>query len=137
MKKNEFMKFLVLILCLIILGFTVYSCFRHVDFFLNKKKSLGDVLSISDPTNGSGKDIRIRYVNEYDSKTYEKRVNVSNSFIEEHGNEFQQVDIYYTKWSNQLFLAGYQTPRLGIFVFDLVVIILMCIGIKYGLSKEK
>jgi hypothetical protein len=137
MKQENIVQKIVLLGSILIFIGNIYLFVRHIDFFLNKKKSKGDIVNFVESSNKDGVILFINYYNDYEKSWKNGNVHVRYSMEREfQGDNSKNVNVIYTKWFRQFFLSGYKTPRFGIFIFDIFVFVLMWFGIKYGVSKD-
>jgi len=129
--ENRSFKKVMFFVAIIILIASILSLIIDVNFFLNKKEAIAQVLSIEDMGVQKPYRIRLKYYNESQKKDINCTATLKKSQMAEFkANSYSTLRIYYAgNFSSDVYLADYKTPKLGIVFFDLILIVLMALAV--------
>jgi len=128
---NRYFKIVMFFVTAILLIASLLSLIKDVNFFITKKNTTAQVLSIEDLGVLNPYKITLKYFNENEQKDIVCNVNLKKSY----GNELKEknssfVEVHYARgFPYNVYLIDYKTPRVGIILFDIILVILMTIAV--------
>ena len=109
---------------------SIFLFLKHLDFFITKKETDGEILNLMESTNGDGMIVTTIYYNSNSDKNDESKIKISYSQAKYYMNTAVRVEIIYSRWFKQTLIKNYKNPRLAIFILDILGMILSFIGFK-------
>jgi len=131
--QNKIVRIIVGVIAFAVGVGSLYSLYIDSNYFTTKKEGRADILKIQDQGPQEPYLIYIAYNNEYTSKKVECSVELESSYIAQlkHNNQPGSASrVFYSKgFPQKAYLADYKSPKAGILVFDVIMVILMGIAV--------
>ena len=128
--NNKFINWVVLIVSgLLIIG-TCYVLITDLSFFITRKETTAKVISITKPYDYR---IQLIYFNDNLKKNISTIVKLKGSYKNKIEGFDESVSIYYSGlFPRDVYIQNCKVPKKGIIAWELVMLVLMCIGLKSG-----
>lgn len=129
--KNKFVTFLTFFISAVLSILFFINLFKDLIFFFTEKGTVANVISITNPGTQMPYRITLKYFNAYLDKDVICTINAKKSF----GKKIQEDDrkvlnLNYGKiFPQNIYLADFETPNIGLVFFDIIMVSVMTIFI--------
>lgn len=129
--KNKFVAFLTFFISAVLAILFFINAVKDIIFFFTQKDTVATVLSMTNPGAQMPYRITLKYFNTYLDKDIICTINAKKSYGKKIKEADSKVlDINYGKiFPQNIYLADFETPNIGLVFFDIIMVSVMAIFI--------
>ncbi|MFN8306993.1 MAG: hypothetical protein U0T79_09480 [Ferruginibacter sp.] len=133
--NSKIVNALIILFSVFLFFLQLFAFVKHIDYFATRTLTSAGIVGLIENKKGPDS-ITVVFLNSYSKENQIAHISISFDLSNDLKKK-ETVEIYYTKFFDQVLIKGFKNPRLLILFLDILMLFVFYLGVKAGLNSFK